>query len=243
LIRGIYIAASGMLAESVRQDIIANNLANATTTGFKRSDVVVEQFGEMLLSNLGEPGTPPVGSLSTGSQVNGVRVVDGQGKLRATDNPLDLALAGNGHFAIATPEGVRYTRDGSFALDAAGRLVTKDGSAVLGEGGPITLGPGEVKIAADGAVTQGGQTKGRLRITVLAPDSIRKEGDSHVNGTPQGGADVQVRQGFLEASTVNVVGEMVELIRVMRSFEANQRAARAHDEALQQSVTRVGSVG
>lgn len=243
MIRGIYIAASGMLAESARQDVVASNLANATTTGFKRSVATTGTFGEMLVRNMGMPGAPEVGPLNLGAQVIGIDAIETQGALRFTGNRLDLALIGEGHFTVDTANGRRYTRDGSFALDANGRLVTKGGDPVLGVNGPIILDRGEVRITADGTVTQDGAVRGRLLLTALAPGSIAREGDSLLTGTPQGAPTARVRQNHLEGSTVNVVSEMVELIRVMRSFEANQKAVHAHDEALQASVTRVGAAG
>jgi len=243
LIRGIYIAASGLLAESARQDVIANNLANATTTGFKRSESASAPFGEMLLHNMGMPGAPAVGTMEMGAQVQGIDRIDSQGALRYTGNRLDLALIGSGNFTIDTPNGRRYTRDGSFGLDSDGRLVTKEGNHVLGVGGPITLDRGAVKIAADGTITQGGTVRGTLLLTDLAPESIATEGNSLYTGTPTGTSSARVRQNHLESSTVNVVSEMVDLIRVMRAFEANQKSVHAHDEALQASVTRVGAVG
>ncbi|MGE4032244.1 MAG: flagellar hook-basal body protein [Thermoleophilia bacterium] len=244
MIRGIYIAASGLLAESARQDVIANNLANATTTGFKRSDSIASPFQEMLLRSQGMPGTPEVGDLAMGAQVQGIEMIDSQGALRFTGNTLDIALVGGGHFTVDTPAGRRYTRDGSFQLDTAGRLVTKEGHAVLGaNGSPIVLDRGEVRFAADGTVTQGGAVKGTLMITALEPGSIRQESMNLLSGTPQGAPTAEVRQNHLESSTVNVVSEMVELIRVMRSFESNQKAVQSHDEALQASITKVGAVG
>jgi flagellar basal-body rod protein FlgF len=213
VIRGVYIAATGMLAETQRQDVIANNLANATTTGFRRSVTASTPFAQTLLSNMQAMGAPPIGTLSRGAQLESATMLQTQGALRSTGNPLDLALVGSGYFAVDSPAGRRYTRDGSFTL------------------------------AADGTVSQGGAVRGRLLITALAPGSVTSEGGSRLNGTPAGADGTRVRQGHLEASAVNVVSEMVELIRTMRSFEANQKAAQSHDEALQLSVGRVGRMG
>jgi flagellar basal-body rod protein FlgF len=243
LIRGIYIAATGLLAESARQDVIANNLANATTTGFKRSETMASPFGDMLLHNMGMPFQPQVGSLEMGAQVQGITMIDSQGGLRFTGNKLDMALVGTGHFTIDTPNGRRYTRDGSFGMDSAGRLVTKEGHPVLGTNGPITLGPGEVRVGANGTITQGTAVRGTLLMTALDPTSISQESAGLLAGTPAGTPTARVRQNHLEGSTVNVVSEMVELIRVMRSFEANQKSVLAHDEALQASLTKVGAAG
>lgn len=244
MIRGIYIAASGLLAESARQDVIANNLANATTTGFKRSEATASPFQEMLLRSQGMPGMPQVGPMNMGAQVEGITMIDSQGALRFTGNTLDVALVGTGHFTIDAPGGRRYTRDGSFGLDAAGRLVTKEGNPVLDVSGrPITLDRGEVRFAADGTITQQGVVRGRLMVTALDPATIRQESSNLLSGTPAGAASATVRQNHLESSTVNVVSEMVELIRVMRSFESSQKAVQSHDEALQASITKVGAVG
>lgn len=150
-------------------------MANATTTGFKRSESASSPFGEMLLHNMGMPDAPAVGTMELGAQVQGIDRIDSQGALRFTGNRLDLALIGSGNFTVDTPNGRRYTRDGSFGLDSDGRLVTKEGDHVLGAGGPITLGRGEVKIAADGTITQGGTVRGRLLLTDLAPESIATE--------------------------------------------------------------------
>jgi flagellar basal-body rod protein FlgF len=244
VLRGIYIAASGMLAESARQDVVADNLANATTTGFKRSEAVASPFQQMLVRNAAAAGAPEVGTLTMGTQVEGIARIDAQGPLHYTGNALDVGLSGSGYFAVDTPDGRRYTRAGAFDLDATGRLVTKEGQPVLGDDGrPITLDPGSVSIAADGTITQDGAVKGRLMLTMLDPATVKTQGDSLLTGTVAGTASAQVRQSTLEGSTVNVVSEMVELIRVMRSFEANQKSVQSQDEALQASVTRVGSVG
>lgn len=243
LLRGIYIAATGLVAESARQDVIANNLANATTTGFKRSESTASPFSQLLLHDMRAPGAPGIGTLEMGTEIDGVRRIEKQGALRHTGNPLDLALVGTGQFVVSTPNGRRYTRDGSFQLDARGHLVTKDGDDVLGRNGPITLARGEVTVAADGTITQNGQVKGTLLLTELDPTSVTTEGGSLLAGTPTGTSRAQVRQDHLEGSTVNVVSEMVDLIRVMRAFEANQKSVHAHDEALHASVQKVGGAG
>ncbi|WP_217915123.1 flagellar hook-basal body protein [Miltoncostaea marina] len=244
MIRGIYIAASGLLAESARQDVVANNLANATTAGFKGAEAVSRPFGDMLLSSQGATNRAGIGTLSMGSEVSAVQRIEGQGPVRHTGNALDLALVGDGYLTVDTPAGRRYTRDGSLGIDDTGRLVTAEGNAVLGTGGaPIRLDRGEVAIATDGTVTQGTAVRGRLMLTALDPGTVVREGANLLAGTPAGAAQPTVRQSHLEGSTVNVVSEMVELIRVMRSFEAGQKAVQSHDEALQGSITKVGGAG
>lgn len=243
MLRGIYIAGSGMLAESTRQEVVAENLANALTSGYKRTDAATQPFQTFLLRNMAMPGQPEIGSMNMGSEVSRLDVIATQGPLRSTGNQLDLALVGDGYFAVTAPGGTRYTRDGSFTLDQNGTLVTKEGFVVRGTNGAITArGTEPIGISQDGVVTQGSTTLGRLQITALDPQSLAKEGASLMTGTPRGTATASVRQGFLEGSTVNVVSEMVELIRVMRSFEANQKSVQAQDETLGQAISKVGVV-
>jgi flagellar basal-body rod protein FlgG len=128
-------------------------------------------------------------------------------------------------------------------MDSSGTLVTKDGFPVLGTAGKITLSGGEVRVGADGTITQGGAVRGTLLLTALDPASIGQEGEGLLTASPKGTASATVRQNHLEGSTVNVVSEMVDLIRVMRSFEANQKSVQSHDEALQASISKVGAVG
>ncbi len=243
MLRGIYIAGSGMLAESTRQEVVAQNLANALTSGYKRTDAATQPFQTFLLRNMAMPGQPEIGSMNMGSEVSRLDIVSTQGPLRSTSNQLDLALVGDGYFAVNAPGGTRFTRDGAFTIDQTGTLVTKEGFVVRGQNGPIKAnGTEPIGISQDGVVTQGSRTLGRLQITALDPQSLTKEGASLMTGTPRGTATATVRQGFLEGSTVNPVSEMVELIRVMRSFEANQKSVQAQDETLGQAISKVGVV-
>lgn len=246
MIRGLYIAATGMLAESARQDVIANNLANVTTNGFKRDEATNQTFGDLLVSSMGLPGAPTVGPLNLGTQVGEIVTIDRQGALRATNNSLDIALTGEGWMTVDSASGRRYTRDGQLQVDVNGQLLAGDGSTLLGSNGkPVTVdrNGGSISIAKDGTVTQEGKEKGQLRIVALDPASLRKEGSNLVDGTEKGAATGTIRQGYLEASNVNTVSEMVELIEVMRAFEANQKAALAQSDMLQEAVTKVGALG
>src|SRR5688572_11606313 len=137
--RGLYIAASGMLAEQIRQDQIANDLANASTPGYKSDRTAQSTFGDLLLAN--STNGAVVGRQSTAVQVAEIRTDFTPSAGRETGEPLDFAITGEGFFAVQTPEGVRYTRNGQFSLDTSGRLVTAQGHPVLGSGGrPIAAG-------------------------------------------------------------------------------------------------------
>jgi flagellar basal-body rod protein FlgG len=239
--RGLYIAASGMLAELARQDQIANDLANASTPGYKADRSAQQSFGDMLLVN-GATGAQ-VGPLNLGAQIAGTRADLSQGALRDTGEPLDVALEGEGFLAVQTPAGTRYTRNGQLMLDGAGRLTTGTGDPVLDDAGePIALGTtDEVAIAPDGAITLKGKQVARLGIASLT--NPVKEGDSLFSGTAGGRpAGTTVRAGSLEASSVDAARAMVEMITSLRDFEAQQRVVHAIDETLEKGLS-VGSMG
>jgi flagellar basal-body rod protein FlgF len=240
--RGLFAAASGMLADQIRQDVIANNLANATTAGFKGDVAVGEAFPDMLVSQL-QTGAK-VGTLGLGAHISQIATNDKQGALRQTGNTYDLAVAGSGWFSVQGQNGVAYTRNGTFSIDAKGQLVTADALPVLDDGGrPITIGEGKASIAPDGRVSVDGRQIAKLALTALDPKRLHKLGDNLYTGTVQKGADPgRVEQGFLEGSNVNSVKEMVDLISTMRSFEAGQKAVQAEDDSLGKAVNEVGRI-
>lgn len=254
MIRGLYTAAAGLSIEARRNEIIANNLANVNTNGYKRDDLVAESFRGMLLYRMNDPAaragaTDPqlVGSLGTGSYGVFSAMDNAQGGLTQTGNPLDLAMAGEGFFAVETRQGERYTRDGSFARSTDGFLVTADGFRVLGQNGPVRLGTGEVTIETDGTVRQDGRSVDRLRIVRFqGGETPTKEGSNLLRVSGQVAevprAQAQVRQGFVERSNVNVVREMVSMIAALRSYETNQKVIQVHDELLAKAVNEVGRV-
>ena len=224
--RGLYIAASGMLAEQIRQEQIANDLANASTAGYKADRTAQSTFGDLLLANSGTGAV--IGRQSTAVQVASIETDFTPAAARDTGEPLDFAITGEGFFAVQTPQGVRYTRNGQFALDAQGRLVTARGDLVLGRGGaPIA--------------SRDGKVDARL-IGVVNLTNPRKEGDSLVSGTPAGAATGQVRAGALEASGADAARAMVDMIASMRAFEAGQKVIQAIDDTLGRAATQVGAV-
>lgn len=247
MIKGIYTAASGMLAESVRSDVTANNLANANTTGFKREVAVNKEFASVLMRRINDGDAEPViGRLGLGAGVDEISTVHTTGMVRSTGNPLDVAIDGKGFFAVETPAGIRYTRNGSFTQNSLGELVTADGRRVLGENGPIRLTAGPAHIGEDGRVFSGETEVGRLRLVAFANEkSLVKEGDSlfrdAANQRPMPAAGA-LRQGFLEQSNVNVVSEMVNLITAYRAYEINAKTVQAHDQLLDKAVNEVGKV-
>lgn len=248
MVRGIYTAASGALVAQAQADVIANNLANVNTSGFKRTLLQVQAAPDMgLYRQQTNPSSNPrgtssnafIGALGTGAQVMDTPAVFEQGTLAQTGNPLDLAIQGDSFFAIQTPQGVRYTRDGQFAQDPTGRLVTMDGDLVLGNNGPIRLqqNGGPVQVSQNGQITQNGNTVDTIALVRFGNlTQLRPEGDNRFIASnaalpARATAGSTVHQGFLERSNANVVRSMVDLITAQRWFEANEKVIQTQDQA------------
>jgi len=224
--RGLYIAASGMLAEQIRQDQIANDLANASTPGYKADRTSQHTFGALLLANSATGAV--VGTQSTAVQVGNIETNFSPNVGRETGEALDFAISGEGFFAVQTAQGIRYTRNGQFALDPQGRLVTAQGDPVLDASGRAITG-------TDGVVDP-------RRLGIVNLTNPRKEGNSLITGTPAGAAAGSVRAGALETSGADPARAMVDMIASMRAFEAGQKVIQTIDDTLGKAVTQVGSV-
>lgn len=249
MIRGLYTSASGMLAEQTRMDVVANNLANVNTTGFRKEVAVFQSFSEMLLFRINDSsgtGKPPtIGQLGIGTGPAATFTSTVPGSPQQTGSPLDVAIEGDAYLLVKTPQGERLTRNGSMQVGSDGKLVTGDGFPVLGSAGEITLPPGEAAIDAEGRVSVSGKAVDTLRLVTSVPGgTLEKEGTSFYRATNgyQAAAGVKVRQGFVEASDVNPIQEMVTLIGVMRAYESNQKVIQALDAALDKAVNEVGRV-
>lgn len=227
-IKGILNTAHALSFYTRRQEVQANNLANAATDGFKADRV----FGHATRGS-----AFPVPVQDTDLQ---------QGAFRDTARPLDLALKGGGFFVVGTPEGERLTRGGSFTLDAAGRLTDGSGNLVLGTEGPLLLQGGTVVIQGDGEVTVDGAHAGRLRIVEPEqPGQLLKEGlGRFAPGGPlrPAGEGTSVRQGAIEDANVDPLLAMVDLVTIQRAFTANMDALKAMDGVLGSITNEVGKV-
>jgi len=232
---GIYVATAGAVAQSNALDATANNIANAATTGFHGDRVTFREA----LTAARSPDVATVGA--------GTARIDGQaGALLPTENPLDLALDGDGYFGVTTPNGPRYTRAGNFQLDPGRNLVTADGFAVRGQGGaPINVPPDAkvVAVAADGTVSADGNEIGKLELVRFAPNQIKREGGSLVSatGAPIGGELPKVRSGMLEASNVNVVRGVVDLVKVSRTYESLMRMIQGYHDVESRAARELGT--
>jgi flagellar basal-body rod protein FlgG len=227
--RGLYIAASGVMAEQIRQDQIANGLANSATPGYKPDRTSQHEFGDLLLSNRTTGAV--VGPQSPAMQIDRIQTDFSPKPSRDTGETLDFAISGEGFFGVRTAQGVRYTRNGQFTVSPQGLLVTAQGDLVLGRGGRT------VRVGADGRVDP-------RSLEVVRLDNPRKEGDNLATGTPAGTAGTgQVRAGALEASGSDAARSMVDMIASLRAFEAGQKVIQTIDETLGKAATQVGTVG
>ncbi len=257
MIRALYTAASGMTAQQMNLDAIANNLANSSTAGFQQRRV---QFSDLLYQSQISPGAAASQqtTVASGLQVGlGVRpiateILQTQGNLSQTGNQLDLAIQGHGFFQILLPNGqTGYTRSGSFQLDAQGNVVTNNGDPLQPA---VTIPPDAtaITVGADGTVTvtQPGQTQaqqvGQIQLALFVdPGGLDSAGNNiylqttasgdPIIGAPGGTEGIgSLQQGTLEQANVSVVDQFVQMIVAQRSYESNSRVVKAADEMLQQ---------
>lgn len=224
---GIYKLVDGSIAQKLKHETIANNVANANTSGFKRD---ILSFGEAL------------------SQTNRSQSDLTPGDAVPTGNPLDVALDGKGFFKVQTRDGIKYTRNGNFSLDRDGTLISSSGDKILGENGAIRIDGQEIRIETDGQVLVDGQPVGRLSLVDFKrPNLLQKTSASYfVYEGPKSemvpATDAVVQQGYIENSNVVPTQEMVKMIESFRTFESAQRAIQAIDQAIGKIVNEYGTI-
>ncbi len=224
---GLDIAATGMVAEQSRQDQLSNDLANASTPGYKPDESPQHSFGDVLLANT--PGASAVGSVDLGVSIGKTYTDMTPAPIEETGEPLDFAISGSGFFAVKTPQGIRYTRDGQFTSSAQGVLSDANGNPVLGPGGA------QIHVSATGTVPAGA-------VGIFEVPGAVKQGENLYTGTAAGKPAGTVRQGALEGSGVDAAKVMVEMITSLRSFQSGQQAIQAIGQTLQAAATQVGSL-
>ena len=290
--RGLYTAATGMVTESKRTDVIANNIANAATAGFKKDVAVHREFNAMLIRRIndhedssgGGPGAlgtdigdvtkfkgfganalerPIVGQLGMGDYISEIAVDHAQGAFESTGNAFDLAIAGSGFFAVQTPDGIRYTRNGAFFKNQNGVLQDIRGYNLLDiTGNAITIPPNvtpeRFSVAGDGTISVRGaneaqpQILGRIQVVQFNDRlALRKQGDNLFYAVTDNNGNIaqpqpatgEVLQGILEKSNTEIVSEMVELIHNHRLYEAGAKAVTTQDTMLDAAVNQLGRIG
>jgi flagellar basal-body rod protein FlgG len=259
--RALDIAATGMQAQTTTVEVIANNIANMSTTGFKRSRA---EFQDLIYENLRDVGSassdssivPAGAQIGLGVKTAAIYRIAEQGNLQQTSNPLDLAINGAGYFQVTLPDGqTAYTRDGTFSLAPDGTIVTADGYTVQPgitvptNATAITISPaGQVQATISGQTAQ--QTLGTLQLATFPNEAgLSAQGDnlflqsaasgSPVTGPPAAAGFGSVQQGFVESSNVNVVTEITNLISAQRAYEMNSRVITSADNMLN-TLTNIG---
>lgn len=227
MISGMYNLIDGSMTQQLRFETIANNMANSNTNGFKK-DIISFYEALDMQSNSSTDFSP--------------------GPLRYTGNELDVALSSKGFFKIETPNGLRYTRDGAFSINAEGILVTGNGDTVLGQSGPITLENGEVYIGRDGQVVVNNESVDKILVVDFDdPQLLRKEGGSYYSYQGENNgisteADAEIQQKYLEGSNVNPTQEVIKMIETYRAFESVEKAIQSIDALTGTMVNDYGTI-
>lgn len=266
MVKGLYTAYTGLVNQQNRLDVLTNNLANSATTGYKKEGTTTTTFGETLaikIKDTSDYGLPKkLGEITPGVKIGEVYTDFAQGPFRVTDNVYDVALDGDGFFAIsftnkAGETSIKYSRDGGFTVNTNGYLVTKDGDFVLNQEGALNSNPGEesfirvdpnVELVIDeqGYLFQNNQQIGQLGIVdVVDYNYIEKYGENMyqlVDGGQVQDSEAKAVQGALEMSNVNVVSEMVEMITISRAFEANQKIMQTIDSTLEKASNNLSRI-
>ena len=258
MLKGLYTAYTGMLNEQHRMDTLTNNLANASTVGFKKEGATSQAFDSILTVKVKDQSVGTKNVERMGRNKPGVRIGENytdftQGSFRITDNTYDLALAGEGFFAVeftnkAGETSTMYTRAGQFTLNREGYLVTEDGDYVLDtQNRRIRLNTlAETQISDNGTISQNGVNVARIQVTDFEDyNYLEKYGETYyrpVEGARTTTASAEVKSGYLEMANVQIVSEMVNLISITRAYESSQKIIQAYDSSLEIAANQLGKV-
>jgi flagellar basal-body rod protein FlgF/flagellar basal-body rod protein FlgG len=222
---GFYAACTALMARTQALDLVANNLANISTSGYREQH---NSFGSLLASSSRFTLSGLNQAINNYGVLEGSETELGQGNLEKTGNELDFGIQGAGFFAVQTPAGKLYTRNGNFHVSAKGQLVTAEGDPVIGDEGPIPIVGGPVSVSTDGTISVNGTLAGKLRtVEFPAGTEFESAGRNYYSAsakTALTSTESTIHQGMLESSNVNAVASAVELINVQRSAELVQRA-------------------
>lgn len=252
MVRGLYTAYTGMMNQQNRLDVITNNLANASTVGYKREGSTSEAFQDLLAVKV-KDGSEHYINRQVGYESLGVKIGEtytdfSQGSFKITGNTFDIAIEGDGFFNISFTSksgetSTRYSRDGKFTLNNQNQLVTPDGDYVLGENGMIVIPEGaEVAIDEMGRIYADEEYVDTIKISDFEDYNYLKKYGENLYIAKDGAteldkdANTKIRQGYLEMSNINVISEMVDMIEISRAYESNQKVIQTIDSSLEKSV-------
>lgn len=247
MVRGQYIAGTGMLLQRRLMENITNNITNAETTGYKKDHLVSHTFDDVLIERINDTyvvgQTRVVGPLGFGTQVDQKYTDHTQGNLEQTGRSTDLAIAGEGLFVMETPGGEMYSRAGAFYLNALGYLVDGDGNFLMGANGRVQVGSEDFTVGESGNVIVNGVEVNTIRLVTFEDNTVlRKRGHnlySAEGAQPAAAANTVVKQGVLENSNVDIGREMVDMMSVYRAYETNQRMLTMIDETVGRAVNDI----
>lgn len=258
MVKGLYTAYTGMVNEQNRMDIMTNNLANASTVGYKKEGSTSQSFDDVLTvkikdQSVGMRNVQRIGIKNPGVKIGENYTDYSQGSFRITDNTYDLALSGDGFFAIeftnkAGETDTKYTRAGQFTLNKDGYLVTEEGDYVLDtQNRRIRLNTLlDSKITDDGTIYQNDRAVAKIQVTDFEDyNYLEKYGETYyqpIEGAKTTAAKAQVKSGYLEMANVQVVSEMVNLISITRAYESNQKVVQTIDGSLDVAVNQIGKL-
>ena len=239
MFKGIYVAMSGAVLRSQELDGVANNLANLNTTGYKKTTFSSQLYP--MLQDIPQK-TEAVYPEARAMTYFGEYYIDkSEGSIKTTGNTLDLALKGDGFFAVENRGQINYTRNGSFSMDRDGNLVTSDGAKVVDTGNkPINIRAGVVTIDANGNVNANGNAAGKLKLVKL--NNTELIGGSLYSGTEAGDPGAEVVQGALEMSNINPITELTGMISALRGYDMAQKVIQGFNDLSQRTVTEIGKV-
>ena len=252
--RGLYTGAIGMMTQMKKMDTITNNIANVNNTGFKKDTTVVQSFSEEMMKIFDDPSASlvrtnnEIGKVSLGNFITEVSTDFSSGSFEETGGTYDLALDGDGFFVIETVNkdgqtAEKYTRDGSFTLNANNELMTKEGNYVLGENGRVVIPNGIISISENGYIYSNGEFVDKIKIVDFEnKETLRKTGDNlyaKIEETKEKPFTGILIKSHLEKANVNVVDEMVNMINVSRIYELNQKMIQNHDSILGKAVNEI----
>lgn len=254
MIRGHYIAATGMMLQRRKMEVITNNITNVETSGYKKDNLISRSFDDVMIERIHDKyniqphrivaRNPFVGPLNFGTHVDYIQTDFEQGNLETSELPTDLAIIGSAYFVLDTQQGPCYSRSGALTINVDGYLCNADGLYVMGENGRIFIGSMDFMVDEQGNISANGEYIDTLNMVNFAdPNVLRKQGNNLYTapaGAAEAATDFSIRQYVLESSNVDIGREVVDMMIMYRAYESNQRMLTMIDETVGKAVNDIG---